>query len=152
MEDVPVALRVNFALRELLSLAHDVQAALARRLGLGATDVQALQHLAFGTPMGTVDLAHALKIRSASATVLVDRLEAAGHVRRGPHPSDGRRITLVLSEAARDEVRVALAPLVDAVTRLTDGLAPEHAEVVARFLGDTTEVLRAYAAEPPEPG
>ncbi|MEU4526418.1 MarR family winged helix-turn-helix transcriptional regulator [Amycolatopsis sp. NPDC024027] len=152
MEDTPVALRVNLALRELLALAHDVQIALARRLGLGATDVQALQHLAVGTPMGTVDLAHALKIRSASATVLVDRLEAAGHVRRDPHPRDGRRVTLVVSEAARTEVRAALAPLVDAITRLTDGLAPGQAEVVARFLGDTTEILRAYAAEPPGAG
>jgi DNA-binding MarR family transcriptional regulator len=143
-----VALRVNLALRDLLALAHDVQLALARRLGLGATDVQALQHLATGVPMGTVDLAHALKIRSASATVLVDRLEAAGHVRRDRHPSDGRRITLVVAEAARAEVRAALAPLVDAVTRLTAELAPGEAEVVAKFLGDTTEVLRAYAAEP----
>lgn len=152
MEDSPVALRVNLALRELLAQAHDVQIALARRLGLGATDVQALQHLATGTPMGTVDLAHALKIRSASATVLVDRLEAAGHVRRDPHPRDGRRVTLVVSEAARAEVRAALAPLVDAITRLTDGLAPGHAEVVAQFLGDATEVLRAYAAESLEAG
>lgn len=143
-----MALRVNLALRDLLALAHDVQLALARRLGLGATDVQALQHLATGVPMGPVDLAHALKIRSASATVLVDRLEAAGHVRRDRHPSDGRRITLVVAEAARAEVRAALAPLVDAVTRLTAELAPGEAEVVAKFLGDTTEVLRAYAAEP----
>jgi DNA-binding MarR family transcriptional regulator len=146
---MPVALRVNLALRELLALAHDVQLALARRLGLGATDVQALQHLAFGAPMGTVDLAHALKIRSASATVLVDRLEAAGHVRRGPHPRDGRRVTLVVSEAARAEVRTALAPLVDALTRLTEDLDPAHAETVAHFLADTTEVLREYSAEPP---
>lgn len=152
MEDGPVALRVNFALRELLALARDVELALARRLGLGPTDVQALQHLAFGEPMGTVGLAGALKIRSASATVLVDRLAAAGHVRRGPHPSDGRRVTLVVSEAARAEVRAALAPLVDAMTRLTGGLPPEHAEVVARFLGDTIGVLRTYAAEPPERG
>ncbi len=143
-----MALRVNLALRDLLALAHDVQLALARRLDLGATDVQALQHLAAGTPMGTVDLAHALKIRSASATVLVDRLEAAGHVRRDRHPSDGRRITLVVAETARAEVRAALAPLVDAVTRLTEELAPGEAEVVAKFLGDATEVLRAYAAEP----
>ena len=147
-----MALRVNLALRDLLALAHDVQLALARRLGLGATDVQALQHLAAGVPMGTVDLAHALKIRSASATVLVDRLEAAGHVRRDRHPSDGRRITLVVAEAARAEIRAALAPLVDAVTRLTAELAPGEAEVVAKFLGDTTDVLRAFAAEPPEAG
>ncbi|VVJ18851.1 Transcriptional regulator [Amycolatopsis camponoti] len=151
MED-SVAFRVNLALRDLLALAHDVQLALARRLSLGATDVQALQHLAAGTPMGTVDLAHALKIRSASATVLVDRLEAAGHVRRDRHPSDGRRVTLVIADAARTEVRAALAPLVDAVTRLTAELEPGQAEVVAKFLGDTTEVVRAYAAEPPESG
>ncbi|MFJ1759209.1 MarR family winged helix-turn-helix transcriptional regulator [Amycolatopsis sp. NPDC088138] len=151
MEDSSVALRVNLALRELLALAHDVQQALARRLALGPTDVQALQHLAGGGPMGTVDLAHALKIRSASATVLVDRLESAGHVRRGPHPSDRRRITLTVTEPARAEIRAALAPLVDAITRLTEGLEPDHAESVARFLGATTEILRTYAAGPAEP-
>ncbi|MEC3979309.1 MarR family winged helix-turn-helix transcriptional regulator [Amycolatopsis sp. H20-H5] len=142
-----VTLRVNLALRNLLALAHDVQNTLAKRLELGGTDVQALQHLAGSPrPLGTVDLAHALSIRSASATVLVDRLEAAGHVRRVPHPTDRRRITLAVSDSARTEVRAALAPLISAITELTERLEPAHAETVAGFLADTTEVLRRFSA------
>jgi DNA-binding MarR family transcriptional regulator len=60
-------------------------------------------------------------MRSASATVLVNRLESAGDVSRYPDPADGRRIVPRLTDSARTEfavengaakiVRAALVPL-----------------------------------------
>jgi DNA-binding MarR family transcriptional regulator len=155
-EALPVAVRVNRALRELLASANDVQHALAARLGIGGTDVQALQYLVGSErPLGTVDLAHALNIRSASATVLVDRLEAAGHVTRAPHPTDRRRVTLELTASARAEVRVALQPLIAAVSVVTGQLDPAGAEAVAVFLDGAVAAIRQFglenAARPEEP-
>src|SRR5687768_13674903 len=103
------------ALRALLARTHDVEAALARRLGLGTSDVVALQHLAEQPDLGPVDLGNLLRMRSASATALVDRLQSAGHLRRTPHPTDGRRVVLALTDSARSEVAAALGPLIGAI-------------------------------------
>jgi DNA-binding MarR family transcriptional regulator len=48
------------------------------RLGIGDTDMTALEHLFANGPLGPVELGEKLGLRSASATALVDRLEAAG--------------------------------------------------------------------------
>jgi DNA-binding MarR family transcriptional regulator len=136
------------ALREALQANTDATHALAARLGIGLSDLSALDHLA-GSPegMGPVELGHRLGMRSASATVLVDRLEKAGHVARLPHPDDRRRISLAVTVTARHELLAALAPLTSAVDELASQLSPEHARVAAQFLRDVAQVFRAYAEE-----
>jgi len=140
------------ALREALQANTDATHALAARLGIGLSDLSALDHLA-GSPegMGPVELGHRLGMRSASATVLVDRLEKAGHVARLPHPDDGRRISLAVTPTARQELLAALAPLTRAVDELASRLSPEDAQVAAQFLRDAAKVFRDYAREP-DPG
>src|SRR5689334_11260158 len=119
---------VATALRRLLASTHDVENTLANRLGLGVTDVVALQHLVDHPDVGPVDLAHLLRIRSASATALVDRLEAAGHLSRTPHPTDRRRVLLAPTESATAEVVGVLAPLLGAIAALVDDLTPDQRE------------------------
>ncbi|MGV8909065.1 MAG: MarR family winged helix-turn-helix transcriptional regulator [Propionicimonas sp.] len=140
------------ALREALQANTDATHALAARLGLGLSDLSALDHLA-GSPhcMGPVELGHRLGMRSASATVLVDRLEKAGHVARLPHPDDRRRISLAVTATARQELLAALAPLTGAVDELASRLSPEDARVAAQFLRDVAQAFRAFA-EAPDPG
>ncbi len=103
------------------------------------------------TGVGPVELGHRLGMRSASATVLVDRLERAGHVARLPHTRDKRRICLALTPAARHEPLSALAPLTRAVDELASRLSPEQALVTAQFLRDVAETIRIYAREPHHP-
>jgi DNA-binding MarR family transcriptional regulator len=66
-------------------------------LGMSFGRTRALRRLA-RRPMSMGDLATALDIDRPNATVVVDELESAGLVRRGPHPTD-RRAKLV--EATR---------------------------------------------------
>jgi DNA-binding MarR family transcriptional regulator len=136
------------ALREALLANSDAVHALAARLGIGHSDLSALDYLA-GSPegVGPVELGHRLGMRSASATVLVDRLEKAGHVARLPHPDDKRRISLAVTPTARQELLEALAPLTGAVDELASHLSPEHARVAAQFLRDVAHAFRTYAEE-----
>jgi DNA-binding MarR family transcriptional regulator len=136
------------ALRLLLARTHDVEEALAGRLRLGSSDVVALQHLVDHPDAGPMDLARLLRIRSASATALVDRLEEAGHLRRAPHPTDGRRVVLALTEPARAEVRTALAPLIDRITDVVAGFTAEEQRSIARFLRAATAAMTEFAEEP----
>ena len=140
------------ALREVLQANADAVHALAVRLGIGHSDLSALDYLASSPEgVGPVELGHRLGMRSASATVLVDRLEKAGHVARLAHPDDKRRISLAVTATARQELLTALAPLTGAVDELASQLSPEHARVTAQFLRDAAQIFRAYAEEPDHP-
>ncbi|GAB3492938.1 MarR family winged helix-turn-helix transcriptional regulator [Flexivirga lutea] len=137
-------------LRRLLQAAPAVHAELARRIGVGVTDLLALDHLTSADqPAGVGELSQLLKIRSASATVLVDRLVASGHLERGRHATDGRRTTLHATASAYDDVRDALLPLIADINTITETLSDVEAEVVLTFLTRIVAALDSFAAGPP---
>ncbi|AXO33168.1 transcriptional regulator MarR family [Micromonospora sp. B006] len=147
----PPSSEASRALRDVLRIAGDTRAALARRLGLNATDAAAIDHLVSSPePLGPVELGNRLGIRSASATTLVDRLVQAGHVARTPHPYDRRRLSLQVTESAVGEVLEALRPLLVGVDRAVSRLTPEQAEATAAFLREVTDVMRDYVATAPD--
>ncbi|GAB3892133.1 hypothetical protein GCM10029964_066440 [Kibdelosporangium lantanae] len=130
----------------MLQAGREMQAALARRVGVRVTDVQAVDHVVLADrPLGTVELGNRLGIRSASAAVLVDRLVTAGHLTRAPDPDDGRRVVLSATDHARQEVRDALAPLIEQVDVITNRLTEAEAATVMAFLTDVTAAMRSYA-------
>ncbi|GAA0586958.1 MarR family winged helix-turn-helix transcriptional regulator [Paractinoplanes ferrugineus] len=121
---------------------------LADRLGIGVNDAVAMDHLLSNAAgLGPTELGQRLGIRSASATVLVDRLESAGHAQRVAHPSDRRRQTVVATDHARVEVMDALAPLLRRVEEAAGRLTPEEAGATATFLRQVAAAMRDYAAE-----
>lgn len=52
-----------------------------------------------------------LQVHPTSVTNTVDRLEASGHVRREPHPTDGRAVLVVLTDSGRELSERATAAL-----------------------------------------
>ena len=83
-----------------------------------------------------------LQVHPTSITSIVQRLVAAGFVRRDPHPTDGRGVLATLTDSGREVVEAATADLVardfglgvldeQALTQLTTLLAP-----VRRAAGD----------------
>lgn len=134
------------ALREVQQASYGATLALARRLGIGTTEVAALQHLtSAGEPLGPVQLGQRLGIASASATALVDRLERSGHVHRSPHPQDRRRQTISVTQESTDQTREALRPLLADIDLAAAQLTPEQAAAVVRFLGAAADAMRRYA-------
>lgn len=137
---------IAVAIRYLMQAGREMQTAMAHKLEVGETDLAAMDALTSSpAPLGPVELSHRLRISSASATALVDRLESAGHVRRDNHPSDRRRITLHASESARTEVRATLAPLLHSLARITERLEPAEARTVLTFLDDVTAAIHEFA-------
>ncbi|GAA2147231.1 MarR family winged helix-turn-helix transcriptional regulator [Kitasatospora kazusensis] len=139
---------VSWALRQVLLANRDAEQALARHLGLGVNDVTAMEHL-LGAPegLGPMDIAQRLGIRSASATVLVDRLEEAGHVTRVPHRTDRRRTVVQPTQHARAEIVRALLPLVAAVEDAAAGLSETERSIVVHFLDRAAERIRDEAGK-----
>src|SRR3954464_6466630 len=72
-------------------LARDrLRGAMAGLLGLGLTDLDALEQLELNGPLPQRELGSRLMLTSGAVTMLVDRLERLGLARRTPHPSDPR--------------------------------------------------------------
>lgn len=72
---------------------------------------------------GVGEVAEQLGVRDHSAAGLVDRTVTAGYLHRHPHPRDGRRVQLHLTELAQRHLpllsRPQLADLDQLVSRLT---------------------------------
>lgn len=83
-----------------------------------------------------------LQVHPASITNAIDRLEAAGHVVRAPHPTDGRTTLARITPSGREVVEQATAALTQARFG-AEGLDAAD----ARELTATLEPLRRAAGD-----
>ncbi|MEO7589120.1 MAG: MarR family winged helix-turn-helix transcriptional regulator [Arachnia sp.] len=125
---------VTLALRDLLRNYGELQRHVADELGLGLNDVAALEHLIGRSEVGPAGLAALLGMTTASATVLVDRLEKAGHVERRRHSHDRRRKQLVVTEHAQDAVFTTLKPVFDMHRDIDRHYSVQEQAVIASYL------------------
>ena len=134
---------VSEALYAVLNAMPDLRAALAHRLGLNVSEVDAMQHL-MTEPVGPVELSRRLHMTSASATVLVDRLEEAGHVVREPNPHDGRRRVVRPTQQGAVAVYDQIGPLVSDLVDAEAALSARERRAVAAYLARVLDVLHAH--------
>jgi DNA-binding MarR family transcriptional regulator len=127
-----------------------VDSLIARRLEVSPTEYTALKHvMAAAEPIGPGRLARLLGMTSGSATVLVDRLEANGHLLRTRHGQDRRRVVLEVAPSTARKVSQELAPLVAEVVQVSALFEVQEQAVVHRFLG---LLVTRYAAHAEDPG
>lgn len=115
--DFAAADAINQAIR-LLSLRHRARAAaLLAPLGLHPGQEALLLELARTGPMIQAQLSGALGCEPPSVTLMTRKLEATGHIRRGPAPGDKRASVVELTDSGR--------ALADRVKELWCALAEE---------------------------
>jgi DNA-binding MarR family transcriptional regulator len=121
-------------------------AAMARRTGLGLSEMAALEHLqhAHGGLTPT-ELGRRLSLSSRAITALVDRLERTGHVQRLPNPDDRRSSVVLPVPAGLEEAGRHLRPIAVELLEATTGLTDEERAAVGRYLEAATEVFRRHA-------
>jgi DNA-binding MarR family transcriptional regulator len=134
------------ALYAVLQAMPELRVAIARRLELNPSEVDAMEHV-MGDPIGPVELSRRLHMTSASATVLVDRLEEAGHVVREPDPADGRRRVVRPTPAGEQAVYAQIGPLVADLVDAAAGLTARERTAVTRYLSRVLHVLEEHARE-----
>lgn len=136
------------ALRELQVAMGEAQLALGQRMRMIPSDLAAMSHLASApVPLGPTDLAGRLGLSPGATTELLDRLERAGHVVRERDQADRRRVRLVPSAHARDEVLSRLGALLDALDAVAEDLSDGERAVVRGYLTRVTAAYRDYSAE-----
>jgi len=108
--------------------------------GMNGNDLLALRYVILsqqdGRTIGPKELAAYLGISSASTTVLIDRLERAGKMRRENSPFDRRALILVPTATTDEEIHDALGEVPERLVEVANTLTADEAETVIRFLDD----------------
>lgn len=136
-------------LKTISMLTRQIGRKIGESLGVNVTDMAALEQLLNNGPMTPGQLAAHLKVTTAAATQIVDRLERAGHVARERRAHDRRKVCVVPVEASFDRAFAQLAPMIDGLDGVIAGLAPTEREVIERFLDQVVDVYGAVASLPP---
>ncbi|WP_436760225.1 MarR family winged helix-turn-helix transcriptional regulator [Streptosporangium sp. V21-05] len=141
-QELPELTEATIAVQHLIGAARELSARAARELGVNATDMGALSLLEQHGPMGPAELASRLGIRSASVTVLIDRLERAGHVERSSHPRDRRRVTVAATPSAHRATLEFLRPAIMAIDGISRTLDADAQHTVTDYLKRATRAMR----------
>lgn len=140
---------------EALRLYQAAEAAMRRRtreaMSMGENELlvvrQLLRAKARGQQVKPVEVARYLGISSASTTSLLDRLEASGHIRRVPHPTDRRSVCLETTALSEMEVRATLSAMHDRMHEVAAGTSPEATEAVIDFFSRMQDAVDAVEPE-----
>jgi len=145
MESLPNLTEVTTGMQAAMHASRELASRIARDLGMPVTDVSAVGLLLQFGPMTVGTLARRLDVRTASATVLVDRLVAAGRVARRPHPGDRRSVLVEVTPAGAAESWSRWEPVIRAMDDVARAMSADEQAVVARYLREvaaTTDLTR----------
>ena len=109
-----------------------------KTMRMNENDISALRYLLRaherGVSVGPKELGDYLGVQSSSVTVLLDRLEDAGHVRREPSPFD-RRALIIIPTVPTDELhRAILGDIREELVEVAASLTQAEAEAVVTFI------------------
>jgi DNA-binding MarR family transcriptional regulator len=90
-------------------------------------------------------------VSSASATSVLDTLEKRGLLVRRPHPDDGRKLVIELTDAGRAIIDQVLPGIHTLETRVMSVLTPAERAQLMRLLSKVNASAAAVATETPEP-
>jgi len=111
MDDAEIAqiTRVLVSIRRWRETEQAINFRSRNHMRLNETDMKALRFLVVSKSQDVIvtpgALAEHLNISTASTTKLLDRLAAAGHVERRPHPTDRRALMITITRRTHEQVR-----------------------------------------------
>jgi DNA-binding MarR family transcriptional regulator len=138
--------RLDRLLRDLSTETVLLHQAIADRLGLNPTDHKCLGLLVdAGRPVTPGELATLTGLTSGAVTGVVDRLEAAGFVRRTRDPEDRRKVGIeVVFERVKRQVFPVFEQLARRMAVVAGGYKPREIETIVDFLEQGIEVSREF--------
>ena len=128
-------------LRRIAALDERFMRALAEKLDLNATSLNAMEWLMREGPLTPSDLAKRLDLTAGAVTGVVNRLVATGHASRQATHGDGRSVHIAPASASVDQATRLLMPLIIEMSSRASRYTESELAVVQRFLDD---VARAY--------
>src|ERR671916_809345 len=140
-----IEIKLADLVREHTSAVLRHAAATAKRMGLEASELAALEHLQAAGPMTHKRLGERLSMSPGAITAMIDRLEARGYVERIPNPEDRRSALVRITRRGIEESLRHLWPYIEDMKNVEEGFSEKERAVVARFLGAATRVTQRAA-------
>lgn len=125
---------LNRAVRLFIAGSSLYSQRVADKLGLHPTDMQFLNLLDLMGPMTPGALAQCSGLSTGGVTVVLDRLEGAGYVRRSNNPHDRRSIVVSLVATRQKRVTANYDAAQGQFAAMTAKFTDEELETVLRFL------------------
>ena len=101
-----------------------------------------------GTPLTAGQLREQLGLSSGGASLVIDRLEQAGHIRRArDHPADNRVVHLRYTDQGRATGLAFFGSLGDRTHAILDGFTEDELQVIARFITAMAGSARQHVQE-----
>ncbi|MFJ6652070.1 MarR family winged helix-turn-helix transcriptional regulator [Microbacterium sp. NPDC091313] len=128
------------AVRALSDALDRMNGSMKSDMDMNATDLAALRMLIVrehrGESVSPHEMARHLRISTASTTKMLDRLEAAGHVARLPHPSDRRARVVSLTPHSRRVFFQHLGSHLEGMAAVVDGYSDDELALITRFIDE----------------
>lgn len=105
----------------------------AEKLGLHPTDLQFLNVLELQGPLTPKILGQVSGLSSGGVTVVLNRLEKQGYIRRHPNPEDRRSVVVDFSPAMRRKVKAHYVAIDQQFGALLEASSVEELEAVLGF-------------------
>lgn len=138
-----LALRVMELSRELSTAGIVFHQAIAQHLGLNITDHKCLDLIARHENVVPGDLAEWTGLTTGAVTAIIDRLESAGFVTRGPHPDDGRKVVIVPAQERLKDVCQLFEPMAKRMLELLMSYDRDQLETLVTYTLAAKEVMRS---------
>lgn len=141
--DIDQAVRVLESVRRWREAEQRISLRSRRAMHLNETDMKALRYLVVAKNSGHIvtagALAEHLSISTASTTKVLDRLAAAGHIERSPHPTDRRALAITITRSTHEHVRDTVGRIHARRFEVVAGFTSAERDVVMRFLDALTD-------------
>lgn len=135
---------VTEALRRLDATLDLLDDAAARALGIGRTDLRAMEIISRSGPVSATSLATQLRLTSGAVTTLIDRLVTAGIAVRKADPDDRRKVALELTRKGRAREARLFGPLGQRVGAALRRYSSSELGLIVGFLESVTEVTEQH--------
>jgi DNA-binding MarR family transcriptional regulator len=129
-------------LREVIDQSSEFSKNVGTHLDVNETDFNAMEHLITNGPMTAGALAKAVGISPGSATVMIDRLVAVGHVTRIPNPKDRRGVLVAPNPNSVAEAWKHISPLIIASEQALKEFTPSQRKAVQQYLESMLKVYQ----------
>lgn len=143
--------RVAAAIRAVGAVSDRLSRIFARDNGVTNNELLALRHIIVsehdGEALSSGELGRRLGLSSSAITYVVDRLIAAGHVRRDEDRADRRRVILRYSEQGRTVARGFFGPLFSRTHEALRDLPDSDLDAAERVLAVVARAMNDYCDE-----
>ncbi|TIC80082.1 MarR family transcriptional regulator [Nocardioides sp. GY 10127] len=131
----------------------DLGRTFARRMGMHPTDATAITEIIRaeerGLPLTPARLSERIGLTSGATSILLNRLEDAGHVTRARGHADRRLVTLHAGADVHADGDEFFSPLRERLEQLMRDYSPEQLSLVETFVDQFRRVIDGYARTEP---